>query len=159
MSSRGARRPPETYGTYGALRLSSPGLRKDTVPARHRRRGAPPNPETAAAVRFLSIEPLLEDLGEIDLQGIDWVIVGGESGPGARPMRRSWVVSIRRQCRKADIPFFFKQWGGVQKGRNGRHLDGRTYDELPDIEPASPPSSVERSRRRREAEVSLQKVA
>lgn len=88
--------------------------------------------ETPAAVRFLSIEPLLEDLGELDLSGIDWVIVGGESGPGARPMRKSWVRSIRRQCRSADVPFFFKQWGGVQKSRAGRVLDGRTYDEFPE---------------------------
>ncbi len=115
--------------------------------------------ETPAAVRFLSIEPLLEDLGTIDLRDIDWVIVGGESGPGARPMRRTWVVSIRRQCLEAGVPFFFKQWGGVQKSRNGRHLDGRTYDEFPNIEPAPPPSSKEHRRRRREAEVFLQKVA
>ncbi len=84
-----------------------------------------------ARVRFLSIEPLLEDLGEIDLSGISWVIVGGESGPGARPMRREWVVSIRNQCKAARVPFFFKQWGGVRKVRNGRVLDGRTYDEYP----------------------------
>jgi protein gp37 len=68
-----------------------------------------------AAVRFLSIEPLLEDLGTINLEGINWVIVGGESGIGARPMERKWVVSIRRQCRLSGIPFFFKQWGGVHK--------------------------------------------
>ena len=85
-----------------------------------------------AKVRFLSIEPLLEDLGEIDLSGISWVIVGGESGPGARPMRCEWVVSIREQCREFGVPFFFKQWGGVRKARNGRLLDGRTYDEYPE---------------------------
>jgi protein gp37 len=84
-----------------------------------------------ASVRFLSIEPLLEDLGPLDLHGIDWVIVGGESGPGARPIRREWVESIRRQCRASKIPFFFKQWGGVQKKRHGRELNGRTYNELP----------------------------
>jgi len=84
-----------------------------------------------ARIRFLSIEPLLEDLGEIDLTGISWVIVGGESGPGARPMERDWVVSIRRQCREQRVPFFFKQWGGVRKARNGRLLDNRTYDEYP----------------------------
>jgi protein gp37 len=84
-----------------------------------------------AEVRFLSIEPLLEDLGEIDLSGITWVIVGGESGPGARPMKREWVVSIRKQCRMQGVPFFFKQWGGVRKAKNGRLLDGRTYDEYP----------------------------
>jgi protein gp37 len=84
-----------------------------------------------AAMRFLSIEPLLEDLGSLDLSGIHWVIVGGESGHGARPMQRAWVVSIRRQCWKAKVPFFFKQWGGVQKSKNGRTLDGRTYDQMP----------------------------
>ncbi|MGH7487490.1 MAG: DUF5131 family protein, partial [bacterium] len=84
-----------------------------------------------AAVRFLSVEPLLEDLGEIDLTGISWVIVGGESGPGARPMRKEWVVSVRDQCRRYRVPFFFKQWGGVRKTKNGRRLDGRTYDEYP----------------------------
>src|SRR5205814_843983 len=84
-----------------------------------------------ASVRFLSIEPLLEDLGQIDLSGIHWVIVGGESGPGARPMEKAWVLSIRDQCRKAGVPFFFKQWGGCRKGEAGRDLDGMTYDELP----------------------------
>jgi len=84
-----------------------------------------------ARIRFLSIEPLLEDLGKIDLFGISWVIVGGESGPGARPMRKEWVVSIRDQCREQRVPFFFKQWGGVRKGRNGRMLDDHTYDEYP----------------------------
>lgn len=84
-----------------------------------------------AKVRFLSIEPLLEDLGVFDLSGISWVIVGGESGPGARPMKKEWVTSIRDQCRAARVPFFFKQWGGVRKVRNGRLLEGRTYDEYP----------------------------
>lgn len=84
-----------------------------------------------ACVRFLSIEPLLEDLGSVDLSGIHWVIVGGESGFDARPMKREWVISIRRQCRDQNVPFFFKQWGGVHKSKNGRVLDGRTYDELP----------------------------
>ena len=87
--------------------------------------------QSPAKVRFLSIEPLLEDLGEIDLSGIAWVIVGGESGPGARLMKREWVVSIRRQCRQQKVPFFFKQWGGVRKSKNGRLLDGKTYDEYP----------------------------
>jgi len=87
--------------------------------------------EAPAKVRFLSIEPLLEDLGEIDLSGIAWVIVGGESGPGARPMQREWVVSIREQCRLQGVPFFFKQWGGVRKKNRGRLLDDRTYDEYP----------------------------
>jgi len=87
---------------------------------------------TPAKVRFLSIEPLLEDLGEIDLSGITWVIVGGESGPGARPMKREWVTSIRQQCLVQGVPFFFKQWGGVRKAKTGRLLDGRTYDEYPE---------------------------
>jgi len=87
--------------------------------------------QAPAKVRFLSIEPLLEDLGEIDLTAIAWVIVGGESGPGARPMRREWVISIRQQCRIQGVPFFFKQWGGVRKKKNGRSLDDRTYDEYP----------------------------
>jgi protein gp37 len=84
-----------------------------------------------AAIKFLSVEPLLEDVGALNLSGIDWVIVGGESGFGARPMRREWVVSIRRQCRQNGVPFFFKQWGGVHKSKAGRLLDGRTYDEMP----------------------------
>jgi protein gp37 len=87
--------------------------------------------KTPARVRFLSIEPLLEDLGSFDLSNISWAIVGGESGPGARPMQKDWVVSIRNQCREASVPFFFKQWGGVRKKKNGRQLDGRTYDEYP----------------------------
>jgi protein gp37 len=82
-------------------------------------------------VRFLSIEPLLEHLGEINLNGIGWVIVGGESGAGARPMRKEWVISIRNQCRKHKVPFFFKQWGGFRKSLAGRLLEGRTYDEFP----------------------------
>ena len=87
--------------------------------------------EAPAAVRFLSIEPLLESLGTLDLDGIDWVIVGGESGPGARPMHPSWVRDIRRDCRRTGVPFFFKQWGGARKKVSGRELDGRTYDEMP----------------------------
>lgn len=81
--------------------------------------------------RFLSIEPLLEDLGAMNFNGIHWVIVGGESGPGARPMERKWVISIREQCRENRVPFFFKQWGGTRKSLTGRLLDGRTYDEMP----------------------------
>jgi protein gp37 len=84
-----------------------------------------------AAVKFLSVEPLLEDLGRVNLNGIDWVIVGGESGPGARPMEKKWVLSLRDQCREASVPFFFKQWGGVRKSTTGRRLEGKTYDELP----------------------------
>jgi protein gp37 len=83
------------------------------------------------AVAFLSIEPLLEDLGHFDLAGVDWVIVGGESGAGARPIHQDWVRGIREQCRRASVPFFFKQWGGVRKSETGRELDGKTYDEFP----------------------------
>ena len=86
---------------------------------------------TPAVVRFASVEPLLEDLGEFDLRGIDWVIVGGESGPRARPMEEAWVVNVLRQCQRDGVPFFFKQWGGVRKHLNGRLLQGRTYDEFP----------------------------
>lgn len=87
--------------------------------------------EAPARIRFLSIEPLLEDLGLLNLSGIHWVIVGGESGAGARPMQKEWVLSIRDQCRLAGVPFFFKQWGGVRKGKAGRAIDGVTYDEMP----------------------------
>ena len=88
-----------------------------------------------AAVRFLSVEPLLEDLGTIDLNEIHWVIVGGESGAGARPMKEHWVVSLRDQCQNSGVPFFFKQWGGVRKSEAGRLLQERTYDEFPIQEP------------------------
>ena len=84
-----------------------------------------------AAVRFLSLEPLLGPLPNLNLEGIHWVIVGGESGPGARPMRPEWVTEIRDQCLAASVPFFFKQWGGVNKKRAGRLLEGRTWDEMP----------------------------
>lgn len=84
-----------------------------------------------AAVKFLSLEPLLGPLPRLNLNGIDWAIVGGESGPGARPMPETWVVDIRDQCQRAGVPFFFKQWGGVNKKRAGRLLDGRTWDEMP----------------------------
>jgi protein gp37 len=83
------------------------------------------------AVRFLSVEPLLEDIGTLNLDGIHWVIVGGESGPGARPMPETWVQSVLTQCRAAGVHFFFKQWGGVRKSETGRELNGRTYDEMP----------------------------
>jgi protein gp37 len=87
--------------------------------------------QVPAAVRFLSCEPLLGDLGEIELDGIDWVIAGGESGPNARPMLRPWAIRLRDHCRRADVPFFFKQWGGRTPKANGRHLDGRTWDQMP----------------------------
>lgn len=88
--------------------------------------------KTRARTKFLSFEPLLGPLGDMDLAGIDWVIVGGESGYGARPMDPSWVKLIREQCVKSGIPFFFKQWGGVRKKKAGRELDGRTWDEIPE---------------------------
>ena len=84
-----------------------------------------------AAIRFVSFEPLLGPLPEIDLQDIHWVIVGGESGPGARPMDREWVLDIREQCLAARVPFFFKQWGGVNKKKAGRTLEGRIWSEVP----------------------------
>ena len=88
---------------------------------------------TPAKIKFLSVEPLLSDIPNLPLQGIDWVIVGGESGPGARPIRREWVISIRDQCRKARVAFYFKQWGGTRKHANGRTLDGRIYEEMPAV--------------------------
>jgi protein gp37 len=96
--------------------------------------------QSPAKMRFLSIEPLLEDLGPINLKSINWVIVGGESGPGARPMGAAWVRSIRAQCRDADVAFFFKQWGGVRKSETGRSLDGKTYSEFPERTRITPPS-------------------
>jgi len=108
---------------------------------------------SAAAVRFLSVEPLLEDLGQMNLQGMGWVIVGGESGPGARPMSKEWVLSIRNQCQQATVPFFFKQWGGVRKSATGRHLDGRTHDEFPKRikHPVMPPEECAREAQRIES--------
>jgi protein gp37 len=105
--------------------------------------------QSPVAVRWLSVEPLLEDLGELSLCGIAWVVAGGESGPGARPMDAGWVRSIREQCRAAKVPFFFKQWGGVRKGRAGRVLDGRTYDEFPPICRKPVPERVIRQRLRK----------
>lgn len=87
--------------------------------------------DAQAEVKFLSIEPLLEDLGHFDISGIDWAIIGGESGHGARPMKEVWVEKILKLCRKADVAFFFKQWGGVHKSTMGRLLHGKTYDEMP----------------------------
>jgi protein gp37 len=87
--------------------------------------------QTGAQTKFLSLEPLIGPLRQLDLTGIDWAIVGGESGPGARPMDPAWVTDIRDQCKQAGVAFFFKQWGGVQKKRAGRELEGRTWDEMP----------------------------
>ena len=85
-----------------------------------------------ARIRFLSVEPLLEDLGTLDLTGIHWVIAGGESGRGARPMKEQWVRQLCNHCQRQGVAFFFKQWGGVQKAKTGRLLDGQTYDEFPE---------------------------
>jgi protein gp37 len=86
---------------------------------------------TPAKVKFLSVEPLIDDVGHLPLGGIDWVIVGGESGPGARPMKKDWVLSIKNQCELTGVAFYFKQWGGTRKHINGRVLDGRVYDAMP----------------------------
>lgn len=86
----------------------------------------------AAAVRFLSVEPLIGPVPDLDLEGIDWVIVGGESGPGARPMKEEWVFDIQEKCGVLNVPFFFKQWGGVNKKKSGRILQGQTWDEYPE---------------------------
>ena len=86
-----------------------------------------------SSVRFLSLEPLLGPLPNLNLEGIDWVIVGGESGPGARPMKKEWAIDIRDQCLKADVPFFFKQWGGVQKKKAGRVLENKTWNDMPAV--------------------------
>ena len=87
--------------------------------------------KTDAYIKFLSLEPLLDAIGHLDLSLIDWVIVGGESGPNARPIEKSWVLDILNQCKKANVPFFFKQWGGQNKKKQGRTIDGRTWDEMP----------------------------
>ncbi len=87
--------------------------------------------KTDAEIKFLSLEPLLEQLPDLSLTGVDWVIVGGESGPGARPIAPDWVKAIRDNCVQSSVPFFFKQWGGALKKRTGRILDGRTWDEMP----------------------------
>lgn len=114
--------------------------------------------EASASVRFLSIEPLLEDLGAFDLSGISWVIVGGESGPGARPMREEWVISVRNQCYESRVPFFFKQWGGVRKAKYGRLLEGRTYDEYPKRTVSPIPERASCAAYAREAMNSFRKV-
>ena len=90
--------------------------------------------ECGAATKFLSLEPLLGPLPNLNLNDIDWVIVGGESGPGCRPMKPEWARDIRDQCVEAGVPFYFKQWGGVFKKRHGRELDGRTWDEMPSFD-------------------------
>lgn len=92
--------------------------------------------ETDAMLKFISFEPLIGNVGTVNLKGIDWVIVGGESGPGARFMAPEWVADLRDQCLSQEVPFFFKQWGGVNKKKAGRLLDGRTWDEMPAVEVA-----------------------
>ena len=87
--------------------------------------------KTGAKIKFLSVEPLLGPLPKMNLKGINWVIVGGESGPGARPLEKEWVTGVHDQCQRAKVPFFFKQWGGFQKKKAGRLLEGRTWDEMP----------------------------
>ncbi|MDE0681280.1 MAG: phage Gp37/Gp68 family protein [Candidatus Poribacteria bacterium] len=87
--------------------------------------------QTDAHIKFLSLEPLLGALPNLELEGIDWVIVGGESGPGAREMKKEWVIDIREQCADADVAFFFKQWGGKRKSKTGRKLDGEVYNKMP----------------------------
>lgn len=87
--------------------------------------------QIGARVKFLSLEPLLGPLNDLDLSGIDWVIVGGESGPNARPIEQEWATDLRDQCRRAHLPFFFKQWGGKNKKKTGRLLQGRTWDQMP----------------------------
>jgi protein gp37 len=100
--------------------------------------------KTPAQIRFLSVEPLIEDLGQLNLKDIQWVIVGGESGPGARPLNPKWVKSIRSQCAANDVAFFFKQWGGVRKHETGRDLDGRKYSQFPEKMQPYMPSVEER---------------
>ena len=86
---------------------------------------------TGAYIKFLSLEPLIGPIDDLELSGIDWAIVGGESGPGSRPMKKEWVITLRDHCVREKVPFFFKQWGGVNKKKTGRELDGRTWDEMP----------------------------
>ena len=116
--------------------------RKYGLPRIHHLRSSP------AAVRFLSVEPLIEDIGKINIEGISWVIVGGESGAKARPIKPEWVISIRDQCKVASVPFFFKQWGGRNKKKTGRKLGGNTYDEFPDFMLGTIPKKSSRRRSR-----------
>ena len=89
--------------------------------------------QTNAHIKFISFEPLLEEISNLNLENIDWAIVGGESGPGAREIKKEWVMSLKEQCRNYNVKFFFKQWGGVNKKKNGRLLDGKEYNEMPNI--------------------------
>jgi hypothetical protein len=101
--------------------------------------------QTPAAIRFLSVEPLLEDLGQFNIAGIDWAIVGEESGQGARPMKKAWVESIRKLCKAESVAFFFKQWGGLHKSKTGRLLNGKTYDAMSERVVAEMPSKYEKA--------------
>ena len=92
--------------------------------------------QAPAGVRFLSIEPLIGPVGQLELDGVDWVIVGGESGPRARPMEREWVREVRDQCEERSVAFFFKQWGGLRPKTGGRNLDGREWSEFPEVPPS-----------------------
>jgi protein gp37 len=117
------------------------------VSVENRKHGLPRIEHLRAArpkVAFLSIEPLIEDIGTINLDAIGWVIVGGESGHGARPMDREWVVAIREQCKRANVPFFFKQWGGVQKSKTGREIDGKVFNGFPPKKKLHPPIKEDR---------------
>lgn len=119
------------------------------VSVENRKHGVPRIAHLRAAkpsLGMLSVEPLLEDLGPLDLSGIGWMIVGGESGPGARPLHADWVRSMRDQCAAAGVPFFFKQWGGVRKHRTGRTLDHRTHDDIPSLDRVAIPPLAERKR-------------
>ncbi len=98
--------------------------------------------QTDAKVKFISFEPLLNDIGDVDLSGIDWVIVGGESGPGARPIKKEWITNIQQLCFDKNISFFFKQWGGVNKKKNGRLLDGKLWSQMPKLKLSTPPALV-----------------
>ncbi len=95
--------------------------------------------KTDSKVKFISFEPLLNDIGDVNLNRIDWVIVGGESGPGARPIKKEWVTNLQQQCIESKIPFFFKQWGGVNKKKNGRLLDGKLWSQMPKLKQSSTP--------------------
>jgi protein gp37 len=132
------------------------------VSVENRKHGLPRVAKLRAAkptVAFLSVEPLLEDLGKVNLRGIDWVIVGGESGPGARPILREWVRNIRDQCHTAGVAFFFKQWGGVRKKQAGRKLDGRIYNEFPYCSSVQPLEKEQRALLLRKIETEYLAVA
>lgn len=132
------KRPERAAALGGKLRWTSNVWLGASVESEPWLRRLEPLRATPAAVKFLSLEPLLGPLPSLDLAGIDWVIAGGESGPGARPMQPDWVRGIRDRCARDGVPFFFKQWGGTQRQRAGRTLDGRTWDELPTGTPRSP---------------------